>query len=161
MRKRRSHWWKPRQNRTSEQSSRTVTCRRGDCPRAQTRATCHTRLLHPDELTQPEYQMTRPTCQSWMSMTSSWPVGMPCQRPVTWHVNTVGPTCHVISLEPSWAEPFVSRAKPRAYREDSVQRSLRATRSEIESGPLIRPELFWSNLNCLKCDLDDFRLVSS
>ena len=45
--------------------------------------------------------------------------------------------------------------------EDSVQRSLRATGSEIESRPLIRPELFWSNLSHLKCDLDDFRLVSS
>jgi len=55
----------------------------------------------------------------------------------------------------------LSRAKPRADGEDSVQRSLRATGSEIESGPLIKPELFWSNLNRLKCDLDDFRLVSS
>jgi hypothetical protein len=31
--------------------SRAVTRRRGDCPRAQTRATRHTRLLHPDEPT--------------------------------------------------------------------------------------------------------------
>jgi hypothetical protein len=40
-------------------------------PRAQTRATRHTRLLHPDELTRPEYQTTRPTCQTRIRMTSS------------------------------------------------------------------------------------------
>jgi len=34
------------------------------------------------------------------------------------------------------------RHQPRAEEEDSVQRSLRETGSEIEFGPLIRPELF-------------------
>jgi hypothetical protein len=47
----------------------------------------HTRLLRPDGLTRPEYQMTRPTCQTHMSMTSS------C------HVSDTH--CHVISRQPS------------------------------------------------------------
>jgi hypothetical protein len=34
-----------------------------------------------------------------VSMPSACTVGMPCQRPVSWHVRIVGPTCHVISLE--------------------------------------------------------------
>jgi hypothetical protein len=82
------------------------TRRRGDCPRAQTRSTRHTRLLHPDELTRPEYQTTRPTCQTRIRMTSSRRnhdasihsqdacqrpvsrhVSMPCQRPVSSHVS--------------------------------------------------------------------------
>jgi len=94
-------------------------------------------------------------------VTSSCTVGMPCQRPVSCHVSTMGPTCHIISREPSQAEPSRFWAEPRTEGEDSVQQSLHATGSKIESGPLIRPELFWSNLSRLKCDLDDFRLVSS
>jgi hypothetical protein len=42
-----------------------------------------------------------------------------CQHPAIRHVITVGPTCHIISrkpswAEPSWAEPFGSRAEPLA-----------------------------------------------
>jgi len=115
------------------------TRRRGDCPRAQTRATRHTRLLHPDKLTRPEYQTTRPTFQTRIRMTSTWrnhdvsihsqharqrPVSRhvivqsAChviiqsatrQRPVIRHVITVGPTCHVINRVPSRAKP--SRAE--------------------------------------------------
>ena len=58
-----------------------ITLRQGVCPRAQTRPT---RLLHPDELTRPEYQLTRPT---WLArirwrqhdakVTSAWTVDMP------------------------------------------------------------------------------------
>jgi len=101
----------------------------------------HTRLLHPDELTRPEYQTTRPTCQTRIMMTSLWrnhdasihsqhackrpvsrhvSVQSAChviiqsatrQRPVISHVISVGPTCHVTSYEPSWAEPNWSRAE--------------------------------------------------
>ena len=89
-------------------------------------------------------------------MTSACRVGMPCQHPVIRHVSVQSSdtssqwdppaTSSVVSraelsrAEWSGAEP--SRAEPRADEEDSVQRSLRATGSEIESGPLIRPELF-------------------
>jgi hypothetical protein len=163
-------------------SARAVTRRHGYYPRAQTRATRHTRLLRPDGLTRPEYQLTRPTCQTRIRMTSLWrnhdasihsqqtchhSVSKPCHCTVIRHVIIVGPTGHFTSREPhraesSWAEPSeLSWAEPWAEGEDSVQRSLRATGSEIESGPFIRPELFWSNLSRLKWDLDDFRLVSS
>jgi len=63
---------KPLLKTASKTSSRAITRRRGDCPRTQTRSTRHTRLLHPDELTRPEYQTTRPMCQTWIKMTSSW-----------------------------------------------------------------------------------------
>ena len=45
--------------------------KQGICPRAQTRPTRATHLLRPDELTRPEYQTTRPTCQTRIMMTSS------------------------------------------------------------------------------------------
>ena len=34
-------------------------------------------------------------------VTSACPIGMPCQWLVSWHVSTVGPTCHAISRESS------------------------------------------------------------
>jgi hypothetical protein len=81
------------------------THRRGGYPRAPTRAT---RLLRPNGLTRPEYQLTQPTWLTCMMMTSAWcnygvimHCGMPCQRPVSWHVSTMGPTNHVISREPA------------------------------------------------------------
>jgi len=45
------------------------TLRQGVCPRAQTRPT---RLLHPDELTRPEYQLTWPMWLTRIRMTSAW-----------------------------------------------------------------------------------------
>jgi hypothetical protein len=96
-------------------------------------------------------------------MTSTWckcDIIMHSQQPVSWHISTGDPPA--MSSAASWAKlsrAIVSRAEPRAEGEDSVQRSLRATGSEIESGSFIRPELFWSNLSRLKCNLDDFRLV--
>jgi hypothetical protein len=130
-RKRWSHCWKPRRNRTPKTTTRAITRRRRDCPRAQTRATRHTRLLHPDELTRPEYQTTRPTCQTRIRMTSSWhnhDASIHSQHPVSRRViiqsachvivqsachvivqssatsSKWGPTCHVTRLELSHAE---------------------------------------------------------
>jgi len=116
-----------------------LTRRRGDCPRAQTRAT---RLLHPDGLTRPEYQMTRPTCQTRMRMTSS------CHKHDasmhSWHaMSAFSHLTHQHSgthLPRHQPRAELRRAElSRAEGEDSVQRSLRATGSEIESEPLIRP----------------------
>jgi len=77
-----------------------LTCRRGYCPRAQMRATRHTRLLHPDELSWPDPNTRRPDPHGWpgkewrqhdiivmsaytvgmSGMTSSW-----CNRDVIMH----------------------------------------------------------------------------
>jgi len=46
-----------------------ITLRKGVCPRAQTRPT---RLLRPDGLTRPKYQLTRPTWLTRIWMTSAW-----------------------------------------------------------------------------------------
>ena len=46
-----------------------LTRRRGGWPRAQT---CATRLLHPDGLTRPEYQLTRPMWLTRIRMMSAW-----------------------------------------------------------------------------------------
>jgi len=62
-----------------------------------------TRLLHPDGLTLPEYQMTRPTRQTWIRMASAWRHHAQLACHVSWHVIIVGPTSHVISREPSWS----------------------------------------------------------
>ena len=124
------------------------TRRRGDCPRAQTRATRHTRLLHPDELTRPEYQTTRPTCQTRIRMTSSWrnhdasihsqqtrqrPVSMPCQRPVSMtrqHSGSHLPR-HQTQAEPSWAEPSRFGAEPSQDPRDKI----------LCSGVYVQPDL--------------------
>ena len=52
--------------------ARAPTQRRGGSPRAQTRPTRATRLLHPDGLTRPEYQLTRPMWLTMILMTSTW-----------------------------------------------------------------------------------------
>jgi hypothetical protein len=136
-------------------------------------ATRHTRLLRPDGLTRPEYQTARPTCQTRIRMTLSWRKHGASMH--SWHTMSASSQLtrkhcgthlprHQPRAELSWAKlswAKLSWAEPRVEGEDSVQRSLRATGSEIESGPFIRPELFWSNLSRLKCDLDNFRLVSS
>jgi hypothetical protein len=44
----------------------------GHAHRRAPRVKRHTRLLHPDGLTRPEYQLTRPTCQTRIRMMSSW-----------------------------------------------------------------------------------------
>jgi hypothetical protein len=110
---------KPLVKTTSKTSSRAVTRQRGDCPRAQTRPTRVRHLLHLDGMTRPEYQLTRPTCQTQIMMMSSWrkhdvsiPVGMPCQR----HGSIVGPTCHVISCEPSRVVLELSQASSQGIR---------------------------------------------
>ena len=46
-----------------------ITLRQGVCPRAQTGPT---RLLRPDGLTRPEYQLTRPMWLTRILMTSAW-----------------------------------------------------------------------------------------
>jgi len=106
--------------------ARANTGRRGGCPRGPTRHTWATRLLRPNGLTRPEYQMIQPMCMTCIMMTSSWricdvstPVGMPCQRPVSWHVSIVGPTSHVISREPNWVEQ--SRVEPSREPRDRIQ----------------------------------------
>ena len=128
-----------------------ITLRQGVCPRAQTRPT---RLLHPDGLTRPEYQLTRPTMNSAMMNNTIMNSNMQrmtsalcnddISKPLTSQhtCQHSGTHCHISSRELSQAKPHGSRAKPRAEGNDSVQQSLRATGSEIESEPLIRPELF-------------------
>jgi hypothetical protein len=155
-----------------------LTRQRDGWPRAQTCATHHTRLLHPDGLTRPECQTTRPTCQTRIRMMSSWrkhdtsmhswhAMSTSSQqtrhRPVSRHVSKVGPTCHVISREPSLAELSRAVLEPSREPRDTI----------LCSGVYVQPDLrlnlgrssgqncFWSNLSRLKCDFDDFRLVSS
>jgi hypothetical protein len=85
-------------------------------PSAQTRTT---RLHHPDGLPDPNARWPDP--YDWpgyrwrqhdVAVTSSCIVGMPCQRPVSCHVSTMRPTCHVISREPSRVEPSHFWAEP-------------------------------------------------
>jgi len=72
-----------------------ITLRQGVCLRAQTRPT---RLLRPDGLTWPEYQLTRPTWLTRILMTSAW-----CKCDVSMHSR------HAMSAATSSA---ASRAKP-------------------------------------------------
>jgi len=115
-----------------------------------TRATRHTRLLHPDELTQPEYQTTRPTCQTRIRMTSSWR-----NHDASMHVSaqSAGTSAssqhdmssysqqHVIVQSSQWDPPATSPDASRA-------KSSRVRRAELEPSrePRDRIQCSWAYL---------------
>jgi hypothetical protein len=76
----------------------------------------HTRLLHLDELTLPECQTTRPTCQTRIRMTSSWHNHDASMH--SWHAMSSSVSSHVIvqSADTSslWDPPATSSATSRA-----------------------------------------------
>jgi hypothetical protein len=107
-------------------------CRWSCWPRAQTRATRHTRLLRPDGLTRPECQTTWPMCQTRIRMTSPW----------RQHAQLA---CHVsvqsASTSSNWDPPDTSADTSRAELESS-----REPRDMIQcSGSYVQPDL-WLNL---------------